>query len=132
MFACDRFGGFQGLPITMFVLSSVLLKVSAGDGFIDFQEFSRMLEHPQLQALFFFRTEKYPGRHLPTDGDRRTHKEKALKKIEEKTQDFLNVGIGGADVPMCMQNSLDFLKWCATWFWHGLVIIYPRQNETTI
>ena len=83
-------------------------------------------------GLIFFRTEKYPGRHLPTDGDRRTHKEKALKKIEEKTQDFLNVGIGGADVPMCMQNSLDFLKWCATWFWHGLVIIYPRQNETTI
>lgn len=47
---------------------------------------------------YFFRTDKYPGRHLPTDGDRRTHKEKALKKIDEKTQDFLNVGIGGADV----------------------------------
>ena len=25
--------------------------LTAGDGFIDFQEFKRMLEHPQLQAL---------------------------------------------------------------------------------
>ena len=54
-------GFFPGLPsTTVFFLSR------AGDGYIDFQEFSRMLEHPHLQA-FLFRIEKsFPGRHHPT------------------------------------------------------------------
>jgi len=61
------FLGFSGAP--NHDVFFVLLKVSAGDGFIDFQEFSRMLEHPQLQAFFFFAQKNTRGRHLPTDGD---------------------------------------------------------------
>ena len=49
-------------------------------------------------GLIFFAQKNTREDHLPTDGDRRTHKEKAQKKIDEKTKDFLNVGIGGADV----------------------------------